>query len=188
MLVLLLPASESSCLWSLHCKWVQSECSLWPALGCIYPTPPPLLQVGVCAWMEYWSEWDSTKTGGVCGGDVFVCVRACVPKCESDYVSARRREGAWREGRDLCRRQRQTIMNTKLRRYQRRAKGTGKRINEIGVQPRGRHKEMNCPHINTNATQDFVCANAGHWKIRFWKTWLYNNKYYINYIMTFNII
>lgn len=25
LLVLLLPASESSCLWSLHCKWIQSQ-------------------------------------------------------------------------------------------------------------------------------------------------------------------
>lgn len=91
MLVLLLPASESSCLWSLHCKWVQSQWSLWPPLGGIYPTPPPLLQVGVSAWMAYWSEWDSTNTGGVCGGEVFVCARMCVCKCESDCVSSRRR-------------------------------------------------------------------------------------------------
>lgn len=64
----------------------------------------------------------------------------CVCKCESDCVSAQRREGGGRDfesegkGGTCAERQRQTIMNTKLRRYQRRAKGTGKRISGIGAQ------------------------------------------------------
>lgn len=100
---------------------------------------------------------------GECAGETCLC--ACARACKSVRVTMSA-HGGGREPEErggICAgRQRKTIMNTKLRRYQRRAKGTGKRINEIGVQPRGRHKEMNCPHINTNATQDFVCANAGH--------------------------
>lgn len=46
-----------------------------------------------------------------------------------------REEGGFAERGGMCAwRQRQTIMNTKLRRYQRRAKGTGRRINGISAQ------------------------------------------------------
>lgn len=87
---------------------------------------------------------------GECAGETCLC--ACARAFQSVRVTMSA-HGGGREPEErggICAgRQRQTIMNTKLRRYQRRAKGTGKRINEIGVQPRGRHKEMNCPHINT---------------------------------------
>lgn len=62
--------------------------------------------------------------------------RVCA-KCESVTVSAHTEEGGGRrtlkrEGRDPSRgRQRQTIMLSKLRRYERRAKGTGRRISGI---------------------------------------------------------
>lgn len=74
-----------------------------------------------------------------------VCVRAC--KCESECVSARRREESNEKGGVYVVRQRQTIMNTKLRRYQRRAKGTGKRISGIGIKKK-REREMNSLNVN----------------------------------------
>ena len=63
-------------------------------------------------------------------------VRVCA-KCESVTVSTHTEEGGGRrtlkrEGRDPSRgSQRQTIMLSKLRRYERRAKGTGRRISGI---------------------------------------------------------
>lgn len=75
--------------------------------------------------------------GGEGGGSSMRGRSVCVRACECECVSAWRREESEEKGGICAGRQRQTIMNSKLRRYQRRAKGTGKRINGIGVQARG---------------------------------------------------
>lgn len=94
MLVLLLPASESSCLWSLHCKWVQSQCSLWPPLGGIYPTPPPLLKLeSVRGWRTEVNE--TAPRRGESAGEKCSCVRACA--CVSVRVTVSAHGGGRRE-------------------------------------------------------------------------------------------
>lgn len=105
MLVILLPASESSCLWFALQVGFQSECSVWPVPGGIYPTPPPPLLASSwsqCVDGARRTEWDSTKTGGGRGGVSVrgrrVCVRARAWKCESDCVRGGRREERRREG------------------------------------------------------------------------------------------
>lgn len=64
---------------------------------------------------------------------------ACASKCERGSVSAQgggRELNLEREGGGISA-GRQTIMKSKLRRYERTAKGTGKRFNGIGVQAAG---------------------------------------------------
>lgn len=141
--------------------------------------PAPPAQVGVCAWMAYQSEWDSIKTGGrgqrvLCGGDAFVCVRGrvCVCATERERECQRMEEGRIsRERRGgYAARQRRTIMNTKLRTYQRRAKGTGRRISGLGL-PCTRAQQGTKRWLVWMLTQlRFYCSDrCGYYKV-VWRT------------------
>lgn len=62
---------------------------------------------------------------------MFVCARASMSvSAHGGGRNLKRREGSVQGDIEMN-------MNTKLRRYQRRAKGTGKRINGIGVHAQG---------------------------------------------------
>lgn len=85
-----------------------------------------------------------------CAGEtrLCACVRARVREIERESTDGggknqRRREGGY------AARQRQTIMHSKLRTYQRRAKGTGRRIGGWGHACTAANKEMSRLNVNT---------------------------------------
>lgn len=102
----------------------------------ILPRPPCSKLESVRGWRTEVNETAPRRGRGVCGGRECLCASVRVTVSEEGGGRGRDcgcEEKGGREGGICAWRQRQTIMNTKLRRYQRRAKGTGKRISGISV-------------------------------------------------------